>query len=480
MIQDGQDVLSSQEGNEIRPSENVQNIFPLQEGQEIVPFQDDVVQFNKFFQKFGIETYMGIFSFTILVVFGICFPTFDVYTDVYFAYDLLQPKCYKYPNKSTYANIHKFVLDKTCTGLEDANGFLCDDGRCIVDLKGKGQPDCANFKKGPSQLWKLDNNTLKNKGGVWMSNEEWNFKIKDDLIYIEIISKTKNFKPKDNLTYTESISKTKVLATTKDGKVIEEDFHEDKGEQLWLKGEPKDEGYFTLVMTAKDDLNTTHLLTAISSSSLEIKDPEEVICTGKKEFNGSKICKSGTCLREVQEIQFCNDLPQCSDDSDESFCDDWKKLIGTTNRSLCDGSNGKFYNHTYFAISMLVPVLLTTIFVIPHWLRHEKPKKRLLKTWPLIVLQVYPQFRMAEILYFGFLKKDRHWESKRDDFQKEIGFLEAMVESIPQTHILLFLAGKEPGLIIGEGSVLFWATFSTSLLSASYALAKFLMTGPIR
>ena len=316
MIQDGQNVLSSQEGNEIRPSENVQNIFPLQEGQEIVPFQDDVVQFNKFFQKFGIETYMGIFSFTILVVFGICFPTFDVYTDVYFAYDLLQPKCYKYPNKSTYANIHKFVLDKTCTGLEDANGFLCDDGRCIVDLKGKGQPDCANFKKGPSQLWKLDNNTLKNKGGVWMSNEEWNFKTKDDLIYIEIISKTKNFKPKDNLTYTESISKTKVLATTKDGKVIEEDFHEDKGEQLWLKGEPKDEGYFTLVMTAKDDLNTTHLLTAISSSSLEIKDPDKVSCKGTKEFNGSKICKSGKCVREVQEIQFCNELSQCSDDGE--------------------------------------------------------------------------------------------------------------------------------------------------------------------
>ena len=56
---------------------------------------------------------------------------------------------------------------------------------------------------------------------------------------------------------------------------------------------------------------------------------------------------------------------------------------------------------------------------------------------------------------------------------------EAMLESIPQTHILIFLAGKEPGLIIGEGNKLFWATFASSFLTASFALAKFLKTGKV-
>lgn len=54
-----------------------------------------------------------------------------------------------------------------------------------------------------------------------------------------------------------------------------------------------------------------------------------------------------------------------------------------------------------------------------------------------------------------------------------------MLESIPQTHILIFLAGKEPELIIGEGNNLFWATFASSFMTASFALAKFLKTGKV-
>ena len=81
----------------------------------------------------------------------------------------------------------------------------------------------------PSQLWKIDDNRLKNKEGVWTSVDMWNFKTKDD-----------------NLIYIENISKAKFLGTTIDGKVILEDFEENKAEQLWQKGIPNGEGYFTL------------------------------------------------------------------------------------------------------------------------------------------------------------------------------------------------------------------------------------------
>ena len=60
---------------------------------------------------------------------------------------------------------------------------------------------------------------LKNKG-LWNSDEEWNFKTKEDLIYIE------------------NISKTKVLEAKSDGNVKLENFEEGKAEQLWRKGEP--------------------------------------------------------------------------------------------------------------------------------------------------------------------------------------------------------------------------------------------------
>ena len=81
-----------------------------------------------------------------------------------------------------------------------------------------------------------------------MSEEEWNFKPKDDLIYIQNITKTKTLE----LGY----------------RMVDlEDFEEDKAEQLWKKGEPNAEGYFTLENSSVPKL----ILTATSSSDLKIK-----------------------------------------------------------------------------------------------------------------------------------------------------------------------------------------------------------------
>ena len=81
-----------------------------------------------------------------------------------------------------------------------------------------------------------------------MSDEKWNFKTKDDLIYIE------------------NISKTKFLGTSSDGDVILEDFEEGKAQQLWKKGKPNGKGYFTL-----KNSNGPKIITAISASILKIK-----------------------------------------------------------------------------------------------------------------------------------------------------------------------------------------------------------------
>ena len=89
---------------------------------------------------------------------------------------------------------------------------------------------------------------MKNKANLWISSENWNFKPKDELIFIE------------------NISLNKTLTTTIDGKVIQEDFEEDKSEYLWKKGELDTEGYFTL-----ENYNVTKVLTVISESVLEIK-----------------------------------------------------------------------------------------------------------------------------------------------------------------------------------------------------------------
>ena len=81
-----------------------------------------------------------------------------------------------------------------------------------------------------------------------MSNEEW------------------VFKPKTNLIYIQNILTKKVLGATNDGQVIREDYEEGKAQQLWKKGEPNAEGYFTL-----ENFNRTEIMTAVSSSILQIK-----------------------------------------------------------------------------------------------------------------------------------------------------------------------------------------------------------------
>ena len=70
----------------------------------------------------------------------------------------------------------------------------------------------------------------------------------------------------NSLIYIENTSKTKVLGSTSDGKVNEEVKEVGKAEQLWKKGEPDAESYFTLQNSGEPKV-----LTAISESSWEIK-----------------------------------------------------------------------------------------------------------------------------------------------------------------------------------------------------------------
>ena len=57
------------------------------------------------------------------------------------------------------------------------------------------------------------------------------------------------------------------MHATKDGKVIQKDFEKGNAQQLWKKGKPDDEDYFTL----ESHYNLTKVITAISESDLEIK-----------------------------------------------------------------------------------------------------------------------------------------------------------------------------------------------------------------
>ena len=145
---------------------------------------------------------------------------------------------------------------------------------------------------------------LKNKEGLWKSVDVWEFK-----------KQSKIFKDMPFFVI-ENISKGKALVPTSDDKVIFEVTDDCKNIfdceylQLWEKGVPDNEGYFTLENGWKSFENITKVLTATSSSSLEIKDSKvrtykktTVICGGSI-YDKSTIITTGLCCDPIFHVDF--------------------------------------------------------------------------------------------------------------------------------------------------------------------------------
>ena len=92
---------------------------------------------------------------------------------------------------------------------------------------------------------------LINKAGFWKSGK-WTFKNRAD-----------------GSVYIKNTRKSKALGATDSGKVIEKFLIRNKDYQLWTKGEPDAQSYFTL--KSRMDFDMPMFLTAVSKSDLEIR-----------------------------------------------------------------------------------------------------------------------------------------------------------------------------------------------------------------
>ena len=59
-----------------------------------------------------------------------------------------------------------------------------------------------------------------------------------------------------------------------------------------------------------------------------------------------------------------------------------------------------------FGKLMILPLILSTLFLLPHWLKREKTLKGRLLTFPLVLLQLYPQYRSLRVLWWAFFRKN--------------------------------------------------------------------------
>ena len=76
-------------------------------------------------------------------------------------------------------------------------------------------------------------------------------------------------------------------------------------------------------------------------------------------------------------------------------------------------------SHVWWGLATLIPVMLQTLFLIPHWWRIESTKKRRILTFPIVILQLWPQIRVARLLYLGW-KKHKNWANENSLYQKNV------------------------------------------------------------
>merc|ERR1712012_291604 len=71
---------------------------------------------------------------------------------------------------------------------------------------------------------------------------------------------------------------------------------------------------------------------------------------------------------------------------------------------------GREKNHPKYGSVTLVPLLMSFIGQTIQWFKTETREKRSkMNTFPLLLLQIYPQWRALRVIYYGKIKKDHRW-----------------------------------------------------------------------
>ena len=89
--------------------------------------------------------------------------------------------------------------------------------------------------------------------------------------------------------------------------------------------------------------------------------------------------------------------------------------------------SGTYWTNSYngpkkqpiFGTMVLIPIILGTLFTIPHWLRRENTWRKRLMTFPLLISQFWPQWETFKVLRLVW-KNDNKWKDEKEKLDKEI------------------------------------------------------------
>ena len=74
--------------------------------------------------------------------------------------------------------------------------------------------------------------------------------------------------------------------------------------------------------------------------------------------------------------------------------------------TLYDDERNNDFNYNTIGYMMIIPLVLSTMLLVPHWWKQERILKIRLLTAPLLLLQCWPQYRAFRILWLRFIKKN--------------------------------------------------------------------------
>ena len=164
----------------------------------------------------------------------------------------------------------------------------------------------------------------------------------------------------------------------------------------------------------------------------------------------------------------------------------------------CSSGNVNCIDLRTLGYLMIIPLLLSTILLVPHWWKNERSIKHKLLTVPLLILQFWLPTLALRILWLKYSMKNVERSVQELSIIKgSIGnvgklrhallysllfmfFAEPFVESIPQLHFTLILIVSGSGGTIDSESPFFWFSFITSIVSGTFGLSKIIRNGPAK
>ena len=108
---------------------------------------------------------------------------------------------------------------------------------------------------------------------------------------------------------------------------------------------------------------------------------------------------------------------------------DWRYKFENINEEICQKAGRQWNGHPKFGMLVFSPVVVNIMFSLYHWWQIEKNWL----TLPLVLLQLWPQYRVAKILYLGLWKRDHRWKEKHEAFERNVSSLGELIENTSPT-----------------------------------------------